>query len=86
MNDYLLKQVESMLEEMRANMIQSAKEKGLDWVKSEKKIAGVVESNFFVHGNYVVAEIMNKLGIGKEQANQLFGQAKANIYDKYSKL
>lgn len=85
MNDNLLKQVELLLEEMRANMIQSAKNKGLDWVKSEKAINAIVDSNFFVNGNYVVTKIMNQLGISQELASQLFGQAKSNIYDKYSK-
>ncbi len=85
MNENLLRQVELILEEMRANMIQSAKSKNLDWVKSEKSINGVVMANFSVYGSHIVNEVMNRLGLSSEQANSLVGQAKGNLYDKYNK-
>lgn len=85
MNENLERQVELILEEMRANMIQSAKNKNLDWVKSEKSINGIVDSNFYIYGSQIVIEIMNRLGLSKELANSLFGIAKAKIYNKYNK-
>ena len=85
MNENLLRQVELILEEMRANMIQSAKSKNLDWVKSEKTINGVVDANFFVYGSHIVNEVMNRLGLSSEQAKSLVGKAKGNLYDKYNK-
>ena len=85
MNENLLRQVELILEEMRANMIQSAKSKNLDWVKSEKSINGVVEANFYVYGSHIAKEVMNRLGLSSEQANAQVGQAKGNLYDKYNK-
>ncbi|MGE5410991.1 MAG: hypothetical protein ACM3MI_08525 [Clostridiales bacterium] len=84
-NPTLLGQVELILEEMRANMIQSAKSKNLDWVKSEKSINGVVMANFSVYGSQIINEVMNRLGLGKEQASALVGQAMGNLYDKYNK-
>jgi hypothetical protein len=85
MNENLLRQVELILEEMRANMIQSAKSKNLDWVKSEKSINGVVDANFYVYGPHIVKEVMNRLGLSESQAKVLVGHAKGNLYDKYKK-
>ena len=85
MNENLERQVELILEEMRVNMIQSAKSKNLDWVKSEKSINGVVMANFSIYGSHIINEIMNRLGLSREQADTLFGKAKGNLYDKYNK-
>ena len=84
MNENVLRKVELILEEMRTSMIQSAKSKNLDWVKSEKSINGVVMANFSIYGSHIVNEVMNRLGLSSEQTNALVEQAKRNLYDKYN--
>ncbi|NYI50673.1 hypothetical protein [Macellibacteroides fermentans] len=86
MNDSLIKEVELILEEMRVNMIQSAKSKNLEWVKSEKNINGVVMANFSIYGIHIIAEITKRLGLSQDEAEILFEKAKANLYDKYNEL
>lgn len=86
MNEILVKQqIYLMLEEIRANMIQEAKDKKLAWANSEKSISGIFDSHLYLYGNQFISEIINRFGLNQEQAIILFGKAKADIYDKYSK-
>lgn len=85
MNKNLIGQVELILEEKRTSMIQSAKSKNLEWVKSEKSINGMTMAYFSVYGSQIAKEVMDRLGLSSEHANSLVGLAKGNLYDKYNK-
>lgn len=77
--------VDDYVESIRTDFIKDGKAKGLAWANSPDLITSVFESFLFVYGNNFIDNIQMTFGISQKEASKLFGEAKARIYDKYSK-
>lgn len=85
MNMYLLAQVEQMLEQMRAEIKKSVKNSESELLKSEEAMAAYFDATLYMAGAKIVSQIKSQWGLSKQEAESILGEAKANIYDKYSK-
>jgi len=75
----------AQVEQMRAEMKKSVKNPESDLLKSEEAMTAFFDATLFMTGEKIVNQIKSQWGLSTHEAESLFGEAKANIYDKYSK-
>jgi len=73
------------LEYKMSQMIQDWKAKNPGKSQSMETFAGTFDAYLYVYGQHFIKEIEEEFHISHERATEIFGRAKAKIYDKYSK-